>query len=195
MNGGYIKLFRSLLSWEWYKDIPTKVLWIHILLNASFEDRKYKGIDVPRGSLLTSVRELADQTGLSERKIRTALVHLQNSQNLTQKATNKGTLITIENYEFFQGMPSQSDTQIDEQPTHDRHTTDTPIEKEGKNVRVYITKELRDTNNNNYIYNNKSILNTIDGAHAREDPSGSREEIEARIQAKIAAWQRGEAPR
>lgn len=179
MNGGYIKLFRSLLSWEWYKDIPTKVLWIHILLKATHKETKVKGVDVPRGGLLTSVRELAAETGLTERKIRTALVHLQNSQNLTQKATNKGTLIIIENYGFYQSEGKETDTQTDTQPTRNRHTTDTPIEQESKNVRVSITKEYKDTNNNNNIYNYNNIGKVVDCAHARGSfgqPRGNRGE-------------------
>lgn len=42
MIEGYIKIYRQLLEWEWYDDIPTKVLFIHCLLKANFRDYKYR---------------------------------------------------------------------------------------------------------------------------------------------------------
>ncbi len=31
MNDGFIKLHRKIIDWEWYDDINTKTLFIHIL--------------------------------------------------------------------------------------------------------------------------------------------------------------------
>ena len=43
MNDGFIKLHRKIIDWEWYDDINTKTLFIHILLMANFEDKKWHG--------------------------------------------------------------------------------------------------------------------------------------------------------
>ena len=44
LESGYIKLYRSLLSWEWYDDINTKTVFLHLLLTVSIEESKWHGI-------------------------------------------------------------------------------------------------------------------------------------------------------
>ena len=51
---GFIKLHRSILSWEWYSDEITVRVFLHLLLNANWEDSKFQGYEIPRGSLVTS---------------------------------------------------------------------------------------------------------------------------------------------
>lgn len=38
-NEGFIKLYRKMLEWGWYDDGPTKDVFIHLLLIASYEDK------------------------------------------------------------------------------------------------------------------------------------------------------------
>ena len=35
LGSGYIKLYRSLLNWEWYDDINTKTVFLHLLRQQS----------------------------------------------------------------------------------------------------------------------------------------------------------------
>ena len=70
---GHIKLFRKFLDWGWYQDINTKVLFIHMLLKANWKDGKFMGTTVPRGSFVSSIRNLAYETGLTEREVRTGI--------------------------------------------------------------------------------------------------------------------------
>ena len=35
LKNGYIKLYRSLLDWEWYDDTVTKCLFLHLLLTVN----------------------------------------------------------------------------------------------------------------------------------------------------------------
>ena len=101
-DGGYIKLHRKLLDWEWYQDIPTKTLFIHLLLKANWISKTYKGMYIMNGEIVTSIRELALETGLSEQQIRTALSKLKSTHEITSRATNKNTLIMIEKWELYQ---------------------------------------------------------------------------------------------
>ena len=39
-QGGFIKLYRSMLQWEWYDDVNVKVLFLHLLLKANYEEKK-----------------------------------------------------------------------------------------------------------------------------------------------------------
>lgn len=40
---GWIKMHRKFLKWEWYKDIPCKVLALHYLLSANYEEKTWRG--------------------------------------------------------------------------------------------------------------------------------------------------------
>lgn len=40
-NGGYIKLYRQIVDWEWYDDIPTSRLFMHLLLKANYAEREW----------------------------------------------------------------------------------------------------------------------------------------------------------
>lgn len=138
MDGNYIKISRTILEWGWYGDINTKVLFLHMLLKANWKDGNFKGTTVPRGSLVSSIKKLSDETSLSEREIRTAISHLKMTGEVTSKSYNKYTVFTVKNYDLYQS----SDTQNDRQSTSKRHTNDiqtTTIEegKKGKRKEIY----------------------------------------------------------
>lgn len=120
--GGYLKLFRQMKDWEWYTDVPTKALWLHILLSVSWGVQKYRGVMILPGQMLTSVRKLSKETGLSEREVRTALEHLKATHEVTQQSTHQGSLITVEKWHLYQVDEGEtdtlSDTLFDTVPTH-----------------------------------------------------------------------------
>lgn len=76
---GYIKLDRKILEWEWYTDVNTCKLFLHMMLKANWKDGEYRGVEVPQGAFVSSYTELAQETGLSVKNIRTALKHLENT--------------------------------------------------------------------------------------------------------------------
>ena len=51
---GYIKLYRSVMNWEWYKNQNTKNLFYHCIMKANHQETKYQGITIPRGAFMTS---------------------------------------------------------------------------------------------------------------------------------------------
>ena len=91
MDGNYIKLSRGLLEWEWYTDINTTRLFIHMLLKANWKDGNFKGTTVPRGSFVSSIGKLSSEIGLTEREIRTAISHLKMTGEVTSKTANRAT--------------------------------------------------------------------------------------------------------
>lgn len=125
---GYIFLQRQILDWEWWSDIKTARLWITILMLANFEDKKWHGIEIKRGQLLTSLESLSQKSGLSVRSVRTALNHLISTGEVTCKPTSKYTIITVEKYNDYQydahGIDKQNDMQADNQSTKYRQSTD-----------------------------------------------------------------------
>jgi hypothetical protein len=106
MTDGWIKLHRSLLSWEWYSDIPTKTVFIHILLSANHADASFRGRKILRGQRWTSIGHLANETGLTVKQVRVAIEKLQSTKELTSEGASDGTMITICKYDSYQEMPT-----------------------------------------------------------------------------------------
>ena len=103
----YVKISRKILEWEWYKDINTKVLFLHILLKANWKPGRFQGTEVPRGSFVTSQQNLALETGLTLKNVRTALKHLENTGEVAVNRHPKFSIITIKNYDKYQSGGSQ----------------------------------------------------------------------------------------
>ena len=139
---GWIKLHRSLLDWEWYDDINVSRLFLHLMLKANHKDRKYKGTLIKRGQLLTGRELLSNETGLSQQQIRTCLTKLKSTSDITIESTSKGTLLTVDNYDVYQGADSESTSKTtsnltNEQPAINQQSTT------NKNVKNLIIKEVK----------------------------------------------------
>ena len=138
-EGGFIALHRKFLDWEWYKDLNTFKLFLHLLLKANWQDGRFKGVEVPRGSLITSLEHLASETGLTVRGVRTSLNHLKTTGEVTCKVTNRFTLVTVTNYGFYQDKETEATSKVTSKVTGERQTTD--------------NNRTRITNNNIYAQN------------------------------------------
>ncbi len=164
INGNWIKLFSKFMNWEWYKDQNTKSLFIHCLLKANWKDGKFMGIDIPRGSFVTSLDSLSKELGLSIQEIRTALKHLISTNELTSKSTNKYRIITVVNYEIYQQVNKQNNSQStnNQQATNNQLTTiEEYIEyrlKENKNISVCNNADAE----NNFECHLGCLYKTID---------------------------------
>lgn len=108
---GYVKIYRKIVDWEWYDDLPTFKLWIHLLLKVNHEDKKWRGIDVKRGSCVTSYGSLVSETRLSKKQIERALRNLVTTGEVEKVTTSKNTLIIITNYDKYQNMETQTESQ------------------------------------------------------------------------------------
>lgn len=166
MDGGWIKLHRKLTEWEWYTDVPTKTLFIHLLLTANHKPGKWQGIDVPVGATITSIRKLATETGLSIQQVRTAIKHLISTHDLTQSSTAKYTVFKLENYDSYQ----ESNTESNTPPTHCQHTANT-----------LLTTNKNNKNNKNEK-KERSIYSAEGAVDASFQTSEAREAMKAYLQ-------------
>lgn len=112
MNGDYIKLSRNILEWEWYSDVNTCRLFIHMILRANWKEGNFRGNVIPRGSFVSSIGKLADETLLTQDEVRTAVKHLIRTKEITKQSTNKYTVFTVNNYELYQCVPKQDTKQL-----------------------------------------------------------------------------------
>lgn len=120
LESGFIKLHRSLLSWEWYTDYKTKDVFIHLLLTANYEDSDWRGVNISRGERATSYEKIASETGLSVRNVRTAIEHLKVTGEVTSKSYSKFTVFTLNNYDKYQATDKQTDIQLTNELTGNR---------------------------------------------------------------------------
>ena len=131
-NEGFIKLYRKMLEWGWYDDGPTKDVFIHLLLIASYEDKAYRGIALERGQVVATVAEISKQTGLSRQQIRTAISKLISTSEVTTSKEGKYTVFTVKNY---------SDYQVANQNSNQQATNEQPLSNHFSNTKKVRSKE------------------------------------------------------
>ena len=100
----YIKLDRNITNWRWYKDPVTKSVFIHCILSANIKDGIFCGETVKRGQFITSISSLAENLGLSQKQVRSALGRLKRTNEVASTSTNRYTLITVNNYDMYQSQ-------------------------------------------------------------------------------------------
>ena len=141
LDGGYIKLHRKLTKWEWYHNANTFRVFIHLLLTANYEPRRFEGRTIERGQRVTSISKLSKELKVSVQSIRTALNHLKSTGELTIETTPKYTIITINNYISYQQLTN--DLTNDQQTANKRLTNDQQQWKKDKERKRKIKKGER----------------------------------------------------
>lgn len=132
---GWIKIHYKFLSWEWFQDDGMVRLFINLLLRANYQPKKWKGMVIERGQLVTGRKQLCLETGLSEQTVRTCLQRLEDTGEIIRKSTNKFSIVTICNYDTYQYEEKETNQQLtNNQPTTNQQLTTT---SEYKKERIY----------------------------------------------------------
>ena len=142
-NNGFIILDRKMVNWEWYQDINTKTLFLHCLFKANWKDGNFQGVVIKKGSFVTSLQKLSEETCLSISNVRTSLKHLISTNEITSKSYSKFRVITINNYDNYQDLNKYLNKQLasNSQATNKQLTT------------IENNKTIKHKNNNNIIIN------------------------------------------
>ena len=112
MRPGWVPVSRELQDhWMWEdKPFAHGQAWIDLIMLANYEDTKmpYKGeiITCERGTVNLSISHLANRWGWSRHKARDFLNLLESDGMVTVNATTNRTTITIENYSFYNDVPT-----------------------------------------------------------------------------------------
>ena len=131
---GFIKLYRSFMNWEWYDDANTMRIFLHCLFRANHESTKWRGQIVERGSFISSYGIIAKELRLTVQKVRTSILKLISTGEITYKSTNQYSTITINNYELYQENNNQNNNQItNNQQSNNNQITTNKNEKNIKN--------------------------------------------------------------
>jgi len=127
MNTGFITLHRKITEWEWYSDTNTFRLFIHILLHTNHSDKQWKGQTIKRGEFLTGVKSLSRSTKLSTQQIRSCLIKLKSTNEITIKATNRFSIITVVKYDSYQDKNGHDNKQDRSKLTNKQQTNNKQI--------------------------------------------------------------------
>jgi hypothetical protein len=134
MNG-FIKIHRKIKRWGWYSDPAVFNLFLHLIIEANWTDKVSLGVPVAKGQVITGRKKLAKQTGLSEQQVRTALIKLaQTGEISTNVKANKYTIITIRNYRQYQ-VDDRVEQPTEQPTTNQQPTNSQPLSKKDKKVK------------------------------------------------------------
>lgn len=155
---GWLKIHRTLLYWEWYTSVEVFKLFMHCLLKANHEPKKWHGIEIKSGQFITSLQNLATESGLSVRQVRTALNKLKSTQEVTHETTASYSIITIKNWDKWQG----SDTDYDKLATNHRQAIDklattTKEGKERKERKEYVGEKISPAHTKNKKFSKPTL--------------------------------------
>ena len=146
MNG-WIKLNRKILDWQWYDNKNTFKIFIHLLLKANIETKKWHKEEIKRGQLITSIEHLSKEVGLTYQQTRTAISKLKSTGEITVKTTNKFSLVTVVNYNDYQDKKEETtgkttDKSTNNQQTNNKQITTTKEYKNNKEDKKDIEQEF-----------------------------------------------------
>ena len=160
---GWIKLHRQILEWEWYSDNNCFRLFLHLLLKANHKERRFKGMELEIGTIVTSRDLLARETGLTGQQIRTALNKLISTNEITSVSSSQGTIIQVVNYEKYQIATNEI---TNEQPTNNqRITTNNNVKNNKENTYrrfAHLSLSFQEYNKLAETWNEEQINTTLD---------------------------------
>ena len=109
---GWIKLHRKLLEHPLFSDPQAFMLWVQLLLRANHKEARVmignQFVEIKRGQLLTGRNKLSEHTGINRSKLERLLNLLEIEHQIEQQKTTKYRLISITNYDKYQGDEQQT---------------------------------------------------------------------------------------
>ena len=132
---GWIKIHRQIIDWEWFTDTTTFRVFLQLLLKANHKEKKYRGMVLKVGTIITSRDILAFETSLSVQQVRTALDKLKSTNEITIKTSSQGTIIEVVNYSKYQVVTNEV---TNKQPTSNQQVTTNKNVKKEKNEKEVI---------------------------------------------------------
>ena len=104
----YIKLYRRIIEWRWFRDANTLQVFLWLLLSANIRPQEFLSVEIQRGEVATSYATIASETGLTVDQVRTAMMHLKKTGEITVKRHSTFQQITIVKYGDYQGANSKN---------------------------------------------------------------------------------------
>lgn len=208
MDNGFIKSFRSLLGWRWFKYPATAHLWETIRLLASWQENEKANVILQPGQLITTYPELCEVSGLSYSEVRISIGRLKQTGEIAVKTTNKYSLITVANWEDYQILGGKKKRKAaaknaDKRQSNDSQNADNGVDtllnkegeevKEGKNgASRFIPPSIDEVRNYCKKRNNKVNPQSFHDFYSANGWVQGRGKPIKDWQAAVRTWERGE---
>jgi hypothetical protein len=114
---GWVRLDRKTLFGDIAQNPYCLALWIRLLGWATVVPTKVrhgdKQIEVPPGTVVTGLSELAEKSGMAKNTIRKHLEYLKSRGSINTRCDPHGTIITIRNWSRYQSLFNDERTPLD----------------------------------------------------------------------------------
>lgn len=110
-------------------------------MKASHKEHKlivgFQEIQLNPGEFIFGLKAASKELRLTVQNLRTCISFLKDNKNITIKTTNKFSIISIVNWDTYQSLENENNTQINKPLTNDQQTTNKPLttNKNVKNVK------------------------------------------------------------
>lgn len=128
---GYIRFYRSVFDHHAFRPEPftEREAWTWLCANAAWKARRQRTgehvVDLARGDLVGAVRFLAEKWGWSRGKVERFVIRLK-TETMIERRTETGiTIISICNYDIYQGGDDETETPAGHEPRQDRDKAET----------------------------------------------------------------------
>ena len=122
MERGYVKLWRKCLDSGLLQNGPAWQLFGYLLLKATYRPHKQvvsgAVFDLQPGDVIFGRAKAAEELGVGEQSIRTALKLLEKLEIVTSRATNKCTVISFVNWHRYQDEQPAPNQQVNQPLTN-----------------------------------------------------------------------------
>lgn len=126
MQNGWVKLWRKSLKSGWLTNPVLWTFWSWCLLKATHKEidivMGFQQIHLNPGEFIFGRKAASKELKMSQQSIRTCVKNLSLSKNLTIKSTNKFSIISILNWDTYQGQDDDDNQQTNQQLTNDQPT-------------------------------------------------------------------------
>jgi hypothetical protein len=130
----FIKIDRNLKRWRWFTNKNTLLVFLTLLLDANVTDHEFEGEIIHRGEVATSLTSIAKSTNLTIQEVRTGILHLKSTGEITSRRCSKYQVITIVNYKQYQDI-QQGKRHNRQQSINNQSTINQQQYKNDKNVK------------------------------------------------------------
>lgn len=139
-GNGFVKIHRKIVEWEFYKDVPTRLIWEHLIYTSCYNERHGKnGVKLDSGQILTTINALSEENNISRDQTRRALRTLLDARQITTLRKSNSLLITITNWIDYQTKPTPKPTpKPTQKPYHGAPSLIVKKKKEGQIERLYL---------------------------------------------------------
>ena len=133
---GYIKLYRKMLNSQIFNNEKTLKIWVWCLLKASHQERNQlvgqQLVNLKSGEFIFGRKKASEELNINENTVYKHLKVLEKLQMCTIKSNNKFSIVSINNWEFYQAQDIKNNINF-----NNKRTT----KEQQRNNRGYIPKE------------------------------------------------------